>query len=98
MEDLAPIVVQARSGDLEAYSILVRNFQDVAVGYAYSVLGDFHLAEDAAQEAFVEAYRVIADLRHPQAFRSGCATSSSSTAIGCSGAGASSRYSPSRLR
>ena len=28
----------------------------MAVGYAGAVLGDFHMAEDAAQETFVEAF------------------------------------------
>ncbi len=43
-------------------------FQDMAAGYAYSILGDFHLAEDAAQEAFLIAYRKLEDLRSPEAF------------------------------
>jgi RNA polymerase sigma factor (sigma-70 family) len=40
----------------------------MAVGYAYALLGDFHLAEDAAQEAFIEAYSCLAELRSPYAF------------------------------
>jgi len=32
------------------------------------VLGDFHLAEDAAQEAFLEAYRSLPSLSQPKAF------------------------------
>jgi RNA polymerase sigma factor (sigma-70 family) len=47
---------------------LVRAYQDIAVAYATSLLGDYHLAEDAAQEAFVEAYRALASLREPVAF------------------------------
>jgi RNA polymerase sigma factor (sigma-70 family) len=42
----------------------------MAVGYAYSILGDFQLAEDAAQEAFFDAYRHLGDLREPLAFPS----------------------------
>ena len=68
MEDLTTLVTLARSGDLDAYGRLVRRFQDMAVGCAYSLLGDFHLAEDAAQEAFVQAYRDLATLRLPAAF------------------------------
>ena len=30
--------------------------------------GDYHLAEDAAQEAFVDAYRELRSLREPAAF------------------------------
>jgi RNA polymerase sigma factor (sigma-70 family) len=40
----------------------------MAVGYSYSMLHDFHLAEDAAQEAFFEAYRSLPKLREPAAF------------------------------
>lgn len=68
MEELRSLVVRAQGGDLEAYGEIVRRFQDMAYGYAYSVLGDFHLAEDAAQEAFIEAYRCLAALREPAAF------------------------------
>jgi len=53
---------------LAAFGELVRRFQDMAYGCAYAVLGDFHLAEDAAQEAFVAAYRDLARLREPNAF------------------------------
>ena len=56
---------RAQSGDLEAYDEIVRRFQDMAVGYAYSVLGDFHLAQDAAQEAFMEAYPNLARVYRP---------------------------------
>jgi DNA-directed RNA polymerase specialized sigma24 family protein len=42
----------------------------MAVAYAYSLLGDFQLAEDAAQEAFIQAYRDLKTLREPLAFSS----------------------------
>ncbi|HET9221902.1 MAG TPA: RNA polymerase sigma factor, partial [Roseiflexaceae bacterium] len=51
-----------------AYEQLVRRFQDMAVGYAYAVLGDWHLAEDVAQEAFITAYYDLPTLRMPRAF------------------------------
>ena len=68
MENLTSLVAQARSGDLDAYGKIVCRFQDMAYGYAYSILGDFHLAQDAAQEAFIQAYRDLANLRKPEAF------------------------------
>ena len=68
MDDLSSLVTRAQTGDLDAYARIVRQFQDMACGYAYSLLGDFHLAEDAAQEAFVEAYRDLPKLREPAAF------------------------------
>jgi RNA polymerase sigma factor (sigma-70 family) len=61
-------VSEARDGDLAAFDAVVRRFQDMAVGYAYSILGDFPLAEDAAQEAFIQAYLNLKALREAQAF------------------------------
>ncbi len=63
-------VSRAQQGDAESFDALVHRFQDMAVGYAYSVLGDFQLAEDAAQDAFVQAYLDLGMLREPQAFPS----------------------------
>jgi RNA polymerase sigma factor (sigma-70 family) len=52
----------------EAFGELVRLFQDMAFACAYAVLCDFHLAEDAAQEAFVAAWLKLGQLREPEAF------------------------------
>jgi RNA polymerase sigma factor (sigma-70 family) len=68
METLVQQIAAARNGDMDAYGLIVQRFRDMAYACAYAVLGDFHLAEDAAQEAFVEAYRKLADLREPRAF------------------------------
>ena len=68
MNELTSLVEQARRGDLDAYSLIVGRLQDMAFGYAYSLLGDFHLAEDATQEAFIAAYRRLGALREPAAF------------------------------
>ena len=68
MDALEQIVNRARDGEADAFGVLVRRFQDMAVGYGYSILHDFQLAEDAAQEAFFEAYRTLPRLREPAAF------------------------------
>jgi RNA polymerase sigma factor (sigma-70 family) len=61
-------VEAAQAGDGLAFDALVRAFQDRAVGFAYGILGDFHWAEDAAQESFLEAYRSLPSLLTPAAF------------------------------
>ncbi len=66
----ASAVSEVQAGEDARFSELVESFQDMAVGYAYSMLGDFQLAEDAAQEAFLDAYRHLRDLREPLAFPS----------------------------
>lgn len=68
MSELTPMVERAQAGDIAAFESLVKRCQNMAYGYAYAQLGDFHLAEDAAQEAFVDAYRLLGDLRAPAAF------------------------------
>lgn len=54
-EQITSFVQAAQQGDEHACTELVRALQDVAVAYAAAILRDYHLAEDAAQEAFVEA-------------------------------------------
>jgi RNA polymerase sigma factor (sigma-70 family) len=68
MRDWRELVVRAQQGDLAAFDRLVDRFRDMAVGYAFSRLRDFHLAEDVAQEAFVQAYRDLSALRKAEAF------------------------------
>jgi len=65
---LASLVVRAQTGDHLAYDQIVHRFQDMAVGYAGALLGDFHLAEDAAQDAFVAAWNELPRLREAAAF------------------------------
>ena len=62
------LVEKAQKGDRHAYSQIVKQFQNLAVGYAYSILRNFPLAEEAAQEAFIEAYLNLKRLRKPAAF------------------------------
>jgi DNA-directed RNA polymerase specialized sigma24 family protein len=59
MDSLQSLIVRTRSGDEDAYGEIVRRVQDMAVGYGYAMLRDFQSAEDAAQEAFLEAYRSL---------------------------------------
>jgi RNA polymerase sigma factor (sigma-70 family) len=68
-EQITSLAQAAQRGDEYAFATLVRALQDIAVAYAASILRDYHLAEDAAQEAFVEAYRELANLREPAAFQ-----------------------------
>jgi RNA polymerase sigma factor (sigma-70 family) len=62
------LVRASQAGDDLAFADLVCAHQDIAVAYATSILGDYQLAEDVAQEAFVDAYRRLPSLREPAAF------------------------------
>ena len=68
--DLESLVERAQAGDDSAFGSIVEAMQDMAVGYALSLLGDAWLAEEIAQEAFLRAYLDLGTLREPRAFRS----------------------------
>ena len=58
LED-ADLVARAKRGEVRAYEMLVERYQQVAFRTAYLIAGDASEAEDAAQEAFVKAYRAL---------------------------------------
>lgn len=60
---------RARRGDTTAYAELVAAHQEIAFRTAFLVLGDAAEAEDAAQEAFVKAYRALDRFRDDAPFR-----------------------------
>jgi RNA polymerase sigma-70 factor (ECF subfamily) len=66
--DEAALVERALRGDDEAFAQLVRLGAPAALGAARRITGDFALAEDAAQEAFLRAYRALKDYRHDSSF------------------------------
>ncbi|MEZ4860429.1 MAG: sigma-70 family RNA polymerase sigma factor [Caldilineaceae bacterium] len=74
LQEISQLITQAaaeraaRAEKQSAFAEIVHRFQDLAFGCAYAVLGDFHLAEDAAQEAFLSAWRNLDQLRTPAAF------------------------------
>ena len=68
MED-ARLAKKARNGDVAAYERLVREHQTVAFRTAYSITGDAAEAEDAAQDAFIKAYRALERFRPGAPFR-----------------------------
>ena len=61
--NLSSLIDDAASGDAAAYDQVARRFAGMAFAYAYAVLRDFHLAQDAAQEALIEAYFSLPSLK-----------------------------------
>lgn len=52
-------LVSAKSGDAQAFGRLVDAYQTPVFNLCYRMLGDRYEAEDAAQEAFLRAYKSI---------------------------------------
>ena len=64
----AAVVALAASGDHPAFAELVRRRQGMVRGLMRRLCRDPTLAEDLAQQAFVQAWRQIGRLNTPQAF------------------------------
>ncbi len=64
----ANLVASAVRGDAESFSRLCEQYYPALVAIAYAQLAERHMAEDAAQEALLAAYRDIARLQQPERF------------------------------
>ena len=69
MENLEELVARAKGGDLVAFEEIVGGLSRRAVATAHLIAGDLHAGEEAAQDAFVAAWRRIGDLADSRCFR-----------------------------
>ncbi|MBD3333712.1 sigma-70 family RNA polymerase sigma factor, partial [candidate division GN15 bacterium] len=65
-----PLVQQAKNGDREAFSQLVRLMMNRTVALTYRMTGDREAAKDLAQDSFVAAWQSLKDFRQEAAFDS----------------------------
>ena len=68
MSELSELVEAAQAGDNEAFAALMQRFQHMAYATAYRYLEDHHLAQDLVQEAALEAFVHLPQLKEPEAF------------------------------
>ncbi|MFZ5815935.1 MAG: RNA polymerase sigma factor [Bacillota bacterium] len=68
--DERELVQRCQRGEESAFEALFRQHAPRVLQTAYLVLGDRQAAEDVMQEAFAQTFRVIGQLREPEAFRS----------------------------
>lgn len=68
MQHLSELVEAAQAGDSQAYDALIERFQRMAYATAYTYLKDHHLAQDIVQEAEIEAFVHLPQLKEPDAF------------------------------
>ena len=61
--DEQALIRQAQQGDIHAFNALVLAYQDRVYNLAYHILADAPAADDAAQEAFIAAFRAIGSFR-----------------------------------
>jgi len=63
MDPLHDLIVRTQRGDMHAAEALVRLTQAMAYAVARRVLRDRHAAEDAVQQAYLQAFRRLATFR-----------------------------------
>jgi RNA polymerase sigma-70 factor, ECF subfamily len=61
--DEATLIQEARRGDVQAFNTLVLHYQSQVFNLAYRVMGERESAADAAQEAFISAYKNLKRFR-----------------------------------
>ena len=64
----AQMVKRVLRGEVDAFGELVRAHQGRVLGVARHLCGEEEAAQDVAQDALVEAYRSLGNLREPAAF------------------------------
>lgn len=65
----ADLVARAKAGDMQAFADIVRRHQKNVIGVTYRLCGDMAAAEDAAQEAFVRAWKALPGYQHRSPIR-----------------------------
>ena len=68
MENDAQLIYRVLSGDDDAFTALVRKHQKSVHALAWRRIGDFHFAEEIAQDTFLRAYKGLSKLKDPNQF------------------------------
>lgn len=69
LNDEQTLIARAQRGDVNAYQLLVREYEQIAFRTAWLITHDEHESADAAQDAFVRAFRALNSFRLGQPFR-----------------------------
>ena len=64
----AQLIQQVLQGNQEAFGPLVKKYQKGVHALAWRKIGDFHIAQEITQDAFLKAYRQLRTLKDPNAF------------------------------
>jgi len=62
------LIRRTLNGDETAFGFLVEKYQRAVHALAYRKVGDFHIAEEITQDAFLKAYQKLGTLKQPKSF------------------------------
>ena len=68
VRDNVELIHRILSGDDEAFNVLVRKYQRRVHALIWRKIGDFHIAEEITQDAFLQVYKKLSTLKHPNLF------------------------------
>ncbi|MDE0484680.1 MAG: sigma-70 family RNA polymerase sigma factor [Candidatus Poribacteria bacterium] len=66
--DDAELIERTLEGDQQAFTALVEKYQEQIHALAWQKIGDFHIAQEITQDAFITAYQKLATLTHHNRF------------------------------
>lgn len=64
------LMMECRKGDMSAFELLVRRYQDAIVNYIHRTINDYHRAEDLAQETFLRVLKSASRYEPKASFKS----------------------------
>ena len=67
-KDDVELIQRVLSGDENAFSVLVKKYQKGVHALVWRKIGDYHIAEEITQDAFLQAHKKLASLKNPDRF------------------------------
>ncbi len=67
-ENNVQLIHRILDGEEEAFATLVQKYQKKIHALAWRKVGDYHIAEEITQDAFLQVYRKLSTLRNPKQF------------------------------
>ena len=68
VNDNVELIHRILSGEDEAFSVLVQKYQRRVHALVWRKIGDFHIAEEITQDAFLQVYKKLSTLKNPNLF------------------------------
>ena len=68
VRDNVELIQRILSGDDAAFSVLVQKYQRRVHALIWRKVGDFHIAEEITQDAFLQVYKKLSTLKNPKLF------------------------------
>lgn len=64
------LMMDCKKGDMSAFELLVRRYQDAIINYIHFTIRDYHRAEDLAQETFLRVFKNVNRYEPKASFKS----------------------------